>query len=185
MTRLHTYLWDTRFQPDLHVERRGSRTRACHSVSPGTSSRTTCAHTTWGTTPSGKTSPSVVDRDVAEEAPRPNLDLGTVAGLHVDALIPEERGPAGGYPGTRGNVQSDVADQVEDAQDGSLTGRSGAQVQPHIANKDHDLLIGPSDWKGTLGHIAQQREHSASSRRATSGAGAPDPEPGGRGSQKD
>jgi hypothetical protein len=122
--------------------------------------------------------PLVVDLDVAEEAPSPNLDLGTLARFHVDALIPEERGSAGGYPGAWRDLQSDVADQVEDAKDGSLTRRPGAEVQPHIADKDHDLFIGPSDREGALSHIAQEREHRRSSRRTSSGAGAPDPEPG-------
>jgi hypothetical protein len=106
-----------------------------------------------------------VDLNVAEQTPCPDLDLGTLAGTHVDALIPEKCGSAGGYPGARGNVKSDISDQVEDAKDGCLTRRSGAQVQPHVANEDHDLLIGPSDGQGALGHIAQERDHRWSGRK--------------------
>ena len=118
----------------------------------------------------------VADFHVAEEAPRPNLDLGTLPGFHVDALIPEERGTAGGHPGAGGDTQPDVSDQVEDPKDGSLTGRPVAKVQPHVADEDHDLLIGPSDGNGTLSHIAQEREHRRSGRRPPGLARAPDPE---------
>jgi hypothetical protein len=53
--------------------------------------------------------PLLVDLDVAEEAVCANLDLGTLAGVHVDALIPEEGGSAGGYPGARRNAQLDIS----------------------------------------------------------------------------
>jgi hypothetical protein len=79
----------------------------------------------------------------------------------------------------------DISYQVEDAKDGSLPGRPGSQVQPHIANEDHDLLICPSDRNGPLGHIAEERKHRTSSRRPPSLARAPDPEPGRHGSQND
>jgi hypothetical protein len=49
------------------------------------------------------------DLDVAEESPSPNLNLGTFAGFHVDALISKERGSAGGHAGARRNAQSDVS----------------------------------------------------------------------------
>jgi hypothetical protein len=126
-----------------------------------------------------------VDLNVAEQPPGADLDLGTLARFHLDALIPEECGSAGGYPCARGNVQSDISDQVKDAKDGFLTRRPGAQVQPHVANEDHDLLIGPSDGKGTFSHIAQKREHRSSGRRTPAGAGVSDPDPGGHGSQND
>jgi hypothetical protein len=129
--------------------------------------------------------PLVVDRDVAEEAPRPNLDLWTLPDLHVDALIPEERCSARGYPSARSHLKTDVPDQMEDAKDGSLSRRPGAQVQPHIADEDHDLLVGPSDGKGAFGHIPKESEHRRSSRRTPCGARAPDPEPGRRGCHRD
>jgi len=135
--------------------------------------------------PNGWVWPLVVDLDVAQQPPRADLDLGTLAGFHVDALIPEERGSAGGHPGARGNVQLDISDQVEDAKDGCLTRRPGAQVQPHVTNEDHDLLISPSDGQGAFSHIPQEREHRLSGRRTPGGAGASDPEPGGHRSQND
>jgi hypothetical protein len=82
--------------------------------------------------PNGWAWPLVVDLNVAQQPPRADLDLGTLAGFHVDTLISEERGSAGGHPGARGNVQLDISDQVEDAKDGCLTRRPGAQVQPHV-----------------------------------------------------
>jgi hypothetical protein len=107
--------------------------------------------------PNGWAWPSVVDLNVAQQPPRADLDLGTLAGFHVDTLIPEERGSAGGHPGARGNVQLDISDQVEDAKDGCLTRRPGAQVQPHVTNEEHDLLISPSDGQGAFSHIPGQR----------------------------
>ncbi len=70
-----------------------------------------------------------------------------------------------------------ISYQVEDAKDGSLPGRPGSQIQSNVANEDHNLLIGPSDRKGTLSHVAHQREHRRSSRRPPSLARASDPEP--------
>jgi hypothetical protein len=49
------------------------------------------------------------DLDVAEESPSPNLNLGTFAGFHVDALIPKESGSAGSHAGPRRNAQSDIS----------------------------------------------------------------------------
>jgi hypothetical protein len=53
--------------------------------------------------------PLLVDLDVAEESPSPNLNLGTFAGFHVDTLIPKERGSAGGHAGARRNAQLDIS----------------------------------------------------------------------------
>jgi hypothetical protein len=49
------------------------------------------------------------DLDVAEESPSPNLNLGTFTGFHVDALIPKERGSAGGHAGARRNAQLNIS----------------------------------------------------------------------------
>jgi hypothetical protein len=107
----------------------------------------------------------VPDLNVADEPPRPNLELGTLACLHANAVIPEECGPARGHSGTGRDTEPDVSDQVEDAKDRSRGRSSISQVHPHVADEHHDLLIGPSGPKGTLCHITEEREHRWSRRR--------------------
>jgi hypothetical protein len=105
------------------------------------------------------------DLDVAEEPPCSNLELGPLAGFDVHPVIAEERGSTGGDSGASRNTQPDIPDQVEHAEDGPITGRPVPQVQLHIAEEDHDLLVGPSGGNGTLGHVAQEREDRRSRRR--------------------
>jgi hypothetical protein len=122
----------------------------------------------------------VADLDVADESPCSDLELGAFARFHADALIPEECAAARDRSGPRRDTQPDVPDQVEDAKDGSFTGRSVAQVHPHIADEDHDLLIGPSGRKGVLRHVTQEREHRWSGRRPPGSPRTPHPEPASR-----
>lgn len=68
----------------------------------------------------------VLDLKVADESPRPDLELGTLAWLHDDPLIPEECAAAGDHSGPGRDPQSDIAYQVEDPNDGAVDGWSVA-----------------------------------------------------------
>ena len=122
----------------------------------------------------------VADFDVADEPRSTDLELRAFARFHIDPLIPEECAAARDRSGPRRDAQPDVPYQVEDAKDGSFTGRAVAQVHPHVADEDHDLLIGPSGWKGVLRHVAQKREHRRSGRRPPDPPRTPHPEPASR-----
>ena len=90
----------------------------------------------------------------------PNLELRTLPGLHVDALITEERGSAGRNPSASRDTEPNISHQVEDAKDrSSTTGMPFAQVHLHVANEDNNLLIGPSGGKA-LSVTSRRRENT-------------------------
>ena len=124
-----------------------------------------------------RSSRSVADLDVADDSPCPNLELGTIGCFHADALIPEERAATRDHSGPRRYTQPDIPYQVEDPKDGAICRRTVAEVHPHVADEEHYLLVGPSNGKGVLGHIAEEREHRRPRRRAPGLARPPDPEP--------
>ena len=73
-------------------------------------------------------------------------------------MITEQRASTGRNVRAGGHAQLKVSRKVEHAESRSLTGSPAPIVQLHIAEERHDLLIGPSDRKSILGHIAQKRD---------------------------